>query len=87
LAVELGAPLALLGGRIRTAWIAAAWLFHLGVLVLMAILFIYPLTGVAYASMLRPEVLLGRVGRVVARRSGRPASGNEPVAAYGPRDA
>ena len=33
--VELGAPVALLGGRWRDGWVAAAWLFHLGILVLM----------------------------------------------------
>jgi hypothetical protein len=48
LAVELGAPLVLLGGRIRTAWVASAWLFHLGVFALMAIMFPYPLSGVAF---------------------------------------
>jgi hypothetical protein len=55
LAVELAAPIALARGRIRTLWVVSAWLFHAGVLALMAILFIYPLTGIAYASMLRPE--------------------------------
>ena len=60
--VELGAPLALLGGRIRTAWVAAAWAFHLGILVMMAILFPYPLTGIAFVSMFRAE-RLGRVAR------------------------
>lgn len=53
--VELGAPVALLRGRIRRAWVLAAWGFHLGVLALMAILFAYPLSGVAYASLLRPD--------------------------------
>lgn len=48
LAVELGAPVVFLGGRIRTAWVVAAWVFHLGVLVLMAILFPYQLFGVAF---------------------------------------
>lgn len=48
LAVELGAPVVFLGGRVRTAWVAAAWLFHVGVLALMAILFPYQLSGVAY---------------------------------------
>ena len=87
LAVELGAPLALLGGRIRMVWIVAAWFFHLGVLLLMAILFIYPLSLVAYASMLQPEVLFRRVGGTVTRRRARPASNSAPIAAYGPRDA
>ena len=48
LAVELGAPIALLPGRPRHAWLVAAWLFHVGVLALMAISFPYQLTGVAY---------------------------------------
>lgn len=52
LLVELAAPLALLGGRLRTAWVAGAWLFHLGVLAVMAILFPYQLTGVAFAAVL-----------------------------------
>ncbi|QGG96203.1 hypothetical protein [Actinomarinicola tropica] len=52
LVVELAAPLALLGGRLRRAWVAGAWLFHLGVLAIMAILFPYQLTGVAFAAVL-----------------------------------
>ena len=60
--VELGAPLVLLGGRVRRAWMTMAWTFHLGVLVLMAVLFPYPLVGIAFASMLPMERLttLGR---------------------------
>lgn len=63
--VELGAPIALLRGRPRHVWVAAAWLFHVGVLALMAILFVYPLSGIAYASMLAPE---RAVHRLRARR-------------------
>jgi hypothetical protein len=55
--VELGAPVALLGGRWRTAWVAAAWVFHLGILVLMTTFFPYPLSGVAFASMFAVERL------------------------------
>lgn len=82
LAVELGAPLALVWRRARVVWVVAAWVFHLGVLALMAILFIYPLTGVAFASMLRPEVLLRRV----AARVRRPASDERLSSAYGHPD-
>lgn len=57
LAVELGAWVALLGGRLRTVWVAAAWGFHVGVLALMAILFPYQLTGVAFAPFFRVERL------------------------------
>ena len=53
--VELGAPLALIPGRIRRTWVAAAWAFHLGILVLMAISFPYRLLGVAYAAFLPVE--------------------------------
>lgn len=60
--VEIGAPLALVvGRRARYAWIGLAWGFHVGVLALMAILFPYPIVGVAYASMLPVERLTSRL--------------------------
>ena len=49
LLVELGAPLAVAFRRTRVPWVAAAWLFHVGVLALMAIFFPYQLLGVAFA--------------------------------------
>ena len=57
LAVEIGAPLAMLGGRVSRAWAAAAWCFHLGVLALMAIVFPYPILGAAYAPFFDVERL------------------------------
>ena len=57
LVVELGAPLALLGRRWAYTWVVLAWCFHLGILALMAVLFPYPLVGVAFASMLPVERL------------------------------
>lgn len=65
--VELGAPLALLGGRVRWAWIGLAWAFHVGVLALMAVLFPYPLVGAAFASML-PAQRLAPAGHSAFRR-------------------
>jgi hypothetical protein len=62
LAIELCAPLALLHRRARAAWAVAAWTFHVGILALMAIVFAYPLSGVAFAPLFRLE-------RVRARRS------------------
>jgi len=59
--VELGAPVVLLGRRWRTAWVSAAWAFHVGVLAIMAILFSYQLAGVAFACMLPVERLADRV--------------------------
>jgi hypothetical protein len=57
LVVELGAPLALLHRRLATAWVAAAWAFHAGVLALMAIGFPYQLALVAFAPLLPVERL------------------------------
>ena len=55
MAVELGAPLALLGRRAAAAWSLAAWGFHLAILVLMAIVFPYHLLGLALVPMLPLE--------------------------------
>lgn len=67
LAVELGAPLALIGSRIGRVWAAAAWSFHLGVLVVMFILFHYQLLGFAYAPFFSVEKLGDRVEARVRR--------------------
>jgi hypothetical protein len=67
--VELGAPLALLRGKVRTFMVGAMWFFHVAILGVMAIVFIYPLTFVAYASLLRPERLADAIEmRLRARR-------------------
>lgn len=47
--VELSAPVAVAFRRTRAWWVAAAWLFHLGVLALMALVFPYQLLGIAFA--------------------------------------
>jgi hypothetical protein len=66
LLLELGAPLALLGGRFAAAWVLGVWGFHVGVLATMAIAFPYPLSGIAFASFfaleewLAPDARLGR---------------------------
>lgn len=64
--VELAAPLALLGGRLRTVWVVGAWGFHVGIVALMAIAFPYHLTGLAYAPLFAVEGLARR--RSVTRR-------------------
>jgi len=56
--VELAAPVALLGGRVRTAWVVAAWLLHAGVAALMFVVFPYPLFLVAFAPFFRLERLV-----------------------------
>jgi hypothetical protein len=73
-AVELGAPLALLGRRWAYTWIALAWCFHVGVLALMAVLFPYPLCGIAFASMLPVERLLAWRPRPRDNRSTTPSA-------------
>lgn len=72
LLVELGAPLALLGGRLRAVWAATAWAFHVGVLALMAVLFPYPLLGLAFAPLFRLERLPAALTASWQRRSPRP---------------
>jgi hypothetical protein len=53
--VELGAPLAMIGGRPAKIWVGGIWLFHVGVLATMAIAFPYPLCGIAFASFFAAE--------------------------------
>jgi hypothetical protein len=59
LAIELGAPLALLGGRTARVWAAAAWAFHAGVILAMNVWFPYPLCGVAFLPLLAAERVVG----------------------------
>lgn len=68
LLVEVGAPLALLHPRVGRWWCAAAWSFHAGVVVMMAIVFHYPLSGVGYASFFPVESLHDRWRRSRAGR-------------------
>jgi hypothetical protein len=61
LAIELGAPLALLDRRLGYVWALAAWGFHAGVVLLMNIWFPYPLFGFAFVALLPAERLVARV--------------------------
>ncbi|MEE9149570.1 MAG: hypothetical protein V3U27_19490 [Candidatus Tectomicrobia bacterium] len=54
---EFGAPLALCGARVAWWWVLGMWSFHVGVLCFMAILFPYPLCGVAFLSFFALERL------------------------------
>ena len=65
--VELGAPLALLRGRIAVAWVGLAMAFHVAILAFMAILFPYQLLGIALAPLLPVE----RLGATVSGWTGR----------------
>jgi len=57
LVVELGAPIALVGGTIARAWAVCAWCFHVGVVLTMNVWFPYPLLGVAFLPMFAVERL------------------------------
>ena len=67
--IELTAPVALFGRRLRNVWVVLAWTMHLAILGMMSVAFHYPLLGVAYAPFFRLERLLPGYGR-----SGSPAS-------------
>lgn len=66
--LELGAPIALLGPRLARIWAAAMWAFHVGVLLIMAIAFTYPLTGVAFAPMFAVEQPVAALANRLRRR-------------------
>jgi hypothetical protein len=68
LAVELGAPLALLGGRVARVWALLAWGFHVGVAAVMAIVFPYSLLGIAFAPFFNVEQLPLRLPARLTRR-------------------
>ena len=57
IALELGAPIALLGGRVRTIWVAAVWLMHALIAATMFIVFPLPLFGVAFLPLFDAERL------------------------------
>ncbi|MFO7565260.1 MAG: HTTM domain-containing protein [Enhygromyxa sp.] len=79
LVLELGAPIALFGRWPARVWAAGMWAFHVGVLLIMAIGFVYPLTGIAFAPLFaveRPLVALG--DRQRRRRPGSALAGLLP---------
>lgn len=67
LALELGAPLALLHRRIGYVWALGAWGFHVGVVLLMNIWFIYPLAGIALLPLLPAERVILAARGIVRR--------------------
>lgn len=77
-AVELGAPVVFIGRRWRNAWVAAAWLMHIGILLTMSVGFPSPLFGVAFAPLFPLERIprwLGRRIRVLRLRHEARAAG------------
>ncbi|MEL6340703.1 MAG: HTTM domain-containing protein [Myxococcota bacterium] len=69
LLLELAAPVALVVSRLAPLWVAGAWSFHFGVLLLMYINFPYPLTGIAFLSFFRAERVVHAMVHVFRNRS------------------
>jgi HTTM domain len=72
--VELAAPVALLGGRIRDVWVVAAWMLHAGIAALMLVVFPYPLFLVAFAPFYRLEKVVYWVSGFLTRRQVLPSA-------------
>ena len=85
LALELGAPVALLNRRLGRFWAFSAFLMHWGILFIMGIKFRYHLSGILYASFFDVERLVPWCRNALARwrasapRPVRPASVTEPL--------
>jgi hypothetical protein len=67
--LEVGAPVALREGRVRTAWLCGTWGMHLGILATMGIGFAYPLSGVAFAAFVPLERGWAAVRRLMGSRA------------------
>ena len=68
LVLEIGAPFALLGGPLATGWVAGVIGMHWGIRALMAIVFPYPISGIAFLSFFPLERLLPASGRAILSR-------------------
>lgn len=51
LAIELGAPIALLNRRLAIIWAITAWTMHVGIAASMFVVFHWPLTGAAFVPL------------------------------------
>ena len=65
IALELAAPITLVGRWPARLWVLAVWGFHFGVVLLMNIWFLYPLMFVAFVPVFHVERPLGWIGRRV----------------------
>jgi hypothetical protein len=81
LLLEALAPLALVHRRAGAAWAIMIWSFHFGVLLLMAIGFIYQLSFIAFAAFFRVEKILDHrwVQKLRTRFAAKPAPESEAV--------
>lgn len=70
--IEFAAPLALLGGRWRTGWVAVAWAMHLATFALMLVAFPYPFFLVGFAPLFELERFVPLIRRWGLTRPRRP---------------
>lgn len=68
IALELGAPLVLLGRRVAAFWVVGILVFHWLVLIFMVVAFPYALTGIPFAMFFPVERWLYRVSKWSSRR-------------------
>jgi len=80
LLLELGAPLVMLNAGVARVWAIAMWGFHLGVLSLMAILFPYPVSFIAFAPFFRAERLAPVAKRIMRRKPKRTLTASSEAA-------
>ncbi len=82
LVIELGAPIVLLdgrfGARLGRLWALGAFGFHLGVVLMMNIWFIYPLSMIAFAPLFAVERPFAWVGAKLRKRT--PGNAATPTA-------
>ncbi len=58
--IELAAPVALVGPRLRNVWVTAAWAMHVAILATMLVGFAYPLSLVAFTPFFALERVVSR---------------------------
>ena len=81
--IELGAPLALLHPRLGLLWVLAAFAMHWGIYAVMGIIFWYHQLGLAFASFLVDDRLVGLVARwrmALEKRVSKPMETDDPGA-------
>jgi hypothetical protein len=77
--LELASPIALVGGRLRDAWVVLTWMMHVSIAALMFVVFPYPLWVVAFAPFYDLEHLSTAWDRRRERRHRPVADGMGPV--------
>lgn len=75
IALELGAPLALLGRRARSIWVVGVWCMHVAIAATMFVVFPYPIALVAFLPLAGPDGIDALLRRVLPRAFASGAGG------------